>query len=358
MSDAWQNALEVQLDLHAWWRTPLGKRFGDTFGASIANQYEQAERADAAAEGRNEDDAVLLARIYDNLDAARLISEHETRALGSGETYYVETEMAAFCAGAAHSLGDSINLKPEDLPHPSGFIFIECGVPMTDVNGDTLVVHLVTWHTDAFEDPTVRAVDYALYSDLADERETSHDALAYRASDGKYGLPRYALFHVGSLLYGERCWPNPADVPWRLTLGQVLVPGSATKETVVAAAHSTVDIEKWIAAFWLLIDEPIIEAVQRHPRRHLGRRAARAFDCPDETTVRFVRLRRLSDIDERTLDYEYDADASAARFSHRWYVTPHWRRLKSGKVVRVRGHIKGPSTAPLIIRDHVYVWER
>lgn len=61
-------------------------------------------------------------------------------------------------------------------------------------------------------------------------------------------------------------------------------------------------------------------------------------------------------------DLDDPADDQWTRWSHRWYVMPHWLTIHRGsgkqRVVRVAGHIKGPEHAPLILRDVVYKWTR
>jgi hypothetical protein len=343
-------ALDLQLDLHRWWRTPNGEQFGRYFGRSVFERYGKAGR-------RQITDLALL-----NL------AEYEAQALGRASTYFVTEDMVAFTSFASKSLGMTTNLQPQDLPHPYGFVYLQGGIEMRDVHDKTYVIKGIAWSTEAYQDAGlgtrddsyVLGVDYALYSDPRDERE--NDGFRDDFTDDNY--PALVLFHLGALIFGKNTWPQPEDLPSVLTadgaIRDLATDDAYSDEQLVASSRSTLDFEKWLMAFFLNVNETITLIEPGKVTRAAKRRAERILTrSPDEDTVRVVKLRK-----GHPTPREHDeADEDAwLRWSHRWWVMPHWRTLNRGtpqeKIVRVRGHIKGPEHAPLVLRDTIYRWER
>lgn len=363
----WAVALDTQLRLYEWWGTRDGKKYGDGFGEALVSRYLDSE----VDKGRDITD-VMRAIAQNNTLAGLEIVEHERTALGSGDTYYVSAEMSAFAGWAAQGLPSEADLRPSLLPGPRGFVFIEDGIPLRDRRGDTYIVKAVSWSTDAesdeYEAEGVQGVDVALYSDPLDERETdpSADQIRDEQSDVRRELtiPPLWLFHASAMRYGRRTWPGVEDIgPDDVLPGDVGLTDegvTVTEEMVVEAVADVIAMERWLVSFWLLVDTPLTTTDHRFPRRALRRRFDRAVPvAPDETTVRVVTLRREVDTHP---PHATDDDAPAVAWSHRWWSRPHWRRLHKGtpdeRLTLVRGSIKGPEDAPLILRDTCFRWVR
>jgi hypothetical protein len=108
---------------------------------------------------------------------------------------------------------------------------------------------------------------------------------------------------------------------------------------------------RMLVSAWLLMGQPI--AGREHPRidRPAAKRAVRAGLTSNLTVVTLRQPRHAP------------TGLSPSREYHtRWIVRGHWRRIPTpdqpGRVTWVHGYVKGPTGAPLVVRDRVTVLAR
>lgn len=129
-------------------------------------------------------------------------------------------------------------------------------------------------------------------------------------------------------------------------------------ERSVRASH--IGIRALLATVFTLMDQPVVASTST-----LGATAGLSDPSPGN------RERRADDVllvDAAPIHYmpgEMDklrSPGSRRRPAHRWMVRGHWRNQAYGADRSLRrqqwipDHVRGPEGAPLIDRDHVYVW--
>jgi hypothetical protein len=108
-----------------------------------------------------------------------------------------------------------------------------------------------------------------------------------------------------------------------------------------------------MVASFLLLRDRIVEAEQASVPRGVRRRAEAAGLTSE---VRLLTWRRRAEHGE--------AQQSVVDWSHRWWVSGHWRRQPCGpgrrerRLTYIAPHIKGPEDKPLDVRPTVNVWRR
>ena len=106
---------------------------------------------------------------------------------------------------------------------------------------------------------------------------------------------------------------------------------------------------RWIMALWSFMADEIIQAPRQTLPRHLARRAGRT---PVVADLRILHLRKVA---RSSSEHEGGSDRE---YSHRWFVKGHWRKLPSGRLTWVRGHIKGPGDRPFILKNDIVAVRR
>ena len=130
-----------------------------------------------------------------------------------------------------------------------------------------------------------------------------------------------------------------------------------TNEGLVVSDTHVARLRRFLLALWTFMADEIVTPTKVDlPRPNMKRlvRSGHMAEIPDDGALRIIHLRRYADDGE----HEHDPDAEAPFWSHRWYVRPHWRRLASGRVTYVRGHIKGPEDRPLVLKNDIVAVRR
>ena len=114
------------------------------------------------------------------------------------------------------------------------------------------------------------------------------------------------------------------------------------------------------AATWSLMMTPTVAtAIPSAPDGRDARLRARAGEPPARVTT--IDLRPLRTVPPEGADIP---EGGGREYRHRWVVRGHWRNQAHGpgraqrRPVWVPSYIKGPDGAPLLAREHVYVWRR
>jgi hypothetical protein len=127
---------------------------------------------------------------------------------------------------------------------------------------------------------------------------------------------------------------------------------SLNSREVGVGRHKDLSGRLMVASFLLLRDR-IVEAEQASVPRGVRRRAQTAGLSSE---VRLLTWRRRAG--------HGDERESAVDWSHRWWVSGHWRRQPCGpgrrerRLTYIAPHIKGPEDKPLDVRPTVNVWRR
>jgi hypothetical protein len=136
------------------------------------------------------------------------------------------------------------------------------------------------------------------------------------------------------------------------------IEGIFTDEGVIVADDHVARLRRFLLALWsFMADEIVVPKRVDLPRPNMKRlvRSGHMAEIPEDGALRIIQLRRYAD---DGIEREHDPDAEPPFWSHRWYVRPHWRRLASGRVTYVRGHIKGPEDRPLVLKNDIMAVRR
>jgi hypothetical protein len=162
-------------------------------------------------------------------------------------------------------------------------------------------------------------------------------------------------------------WREPrdeAEVIARLEVGpdgnKQYVEATYHDEGVVVSDTHVARVRRFLLALWSFMADEIVAPTKvdlpRSNMKRLDRSGRMMAEVPEDGALRIIHLRRYADDGEER--GEYDPDAEAPMWSHRWYVRPHWRRLASGRVTYVKGHIKGPEDRPLVLKNNIVAVRR
>lgn len=300
----WSAALDAQLDLLRFWRSPEGMSTGNMVNVLPA-LHQGLVDFDTLTDPDN--------RAQVN-EIGRKTAEEFADALDRGATYWVADEVVELLKVAGPTLPPA-TLRADDLPHPAGFVWFEHpiilpppqGLPegAPEIGPDHIQV--MQWFAG---DDHVRVVPYF--------QQVLHVT--------RYGTP------IGAVTwnFGE---PAPADTPAKAVLAQTMV------------------------AFWFLSQQRVVVTRRRAVSRPARRRAERAHFQIAEDGIQVVTLRRAQ------REHEETTSPVEVEWASRWLVNGHWRQQwypasEEHRPLWINPYVKGPDGAPLVLKDRVYRFAR
>lgn len=298
--------------------------------------------------------------------AAKLFADTEAEMWNRAPTTLLTSDVKRTIGEAAIDAPDEV-LKPELVPVTHGVVmspdleplFIYESVDEVDGEEEAIPIVALAW---AFqdnigipnEDRSVReqpgGVDLWLYTLASDMNERYADELS---NDSKERLAHLHLVITDRAPWAFGLeWHAADDFLSRDVDGWHLAPdGSMQVDPHIGA------LRHWLIALWTFMAEEIIVMPRVDPPRHHRKRldrAGRMAPIPEDGILRIAHLRRTKRV-EREHD---DEEGEPPNWSHRWYVRGHWRRLASGRLTYVRGHIKGPDDRPLVLKHNIMAVHR
>ncbi len=282
---------------------------------------------DLATEVLRSADDTIAGMAEDERDTAEGFTEvfGEIRDITSDcENYLVTTDMTAVARSAAKTMPSQL-LRRDDLPSNSGFMLYASPVGTIDrPERSPVPVMGFMW---ALEGP------YPTWDIRPDDDDED------RPPTGEYqGVTIYPLTPNG----------RGALIP-DAEIGYVL-----RWEIGDEPVNDDHDLASSLLATWTLMQQSLTVSERAPIDRAERRRSARA-GLPSDLLV--VRLRRKS------LDSPPAEESTDVHWSHRWLVSGHWRNqwLPSRECHRlqwINGYVKGPDSAPLVVKDRVTAWVR
>jgi hypothetical protein len=253
-------------------------------------------------------------------DTDYFAADNERRRLAASETFLVTDEMSAVCRAAAASLPSLVFTR--DVP-PSKLGFVVFNDRLADHEGDSCIpVQAVAWRPEV------------------------HDAKAGIV------LTTYLLPESAVDLDGDDRWAKVHSMyryPMLPALWTFVPYGEEPPAEAVADKHMEYAVRMCVAT-WRLMRQPL---VARSPMR-LSRTDVKRMTRSGMTGDLSVIMLRQSG--------GPTAGRSTREYRHRWLVRGHWRRLPPAngqeRVTWIHGYVKGPTDAPLLVRDRVTVLAR
>jgi hypothetical protein len=321
--------LDVQVDLLRWMRSQLGQRYAEYFVDSLRSERNWKVPPEHWRE------------LWDD----------ECHTLDTATTYWASEGVVGLTSNASKTMPDE-PLRADDLPSPSGFVWFDRPLYMTDIHQKTVAVRVIVWS------PVVASVDestgtaYTTPSVLlrlyTDNRDPIDEQM--RESPVTDLLHPYTLYHFVYWSFGEA-----AD--WFLQQGGTNVDGSPYTydafESLTIAQNSMHEAAKWLQTFWAFCRQKIVLQHQQRADRPTAKRFLRGSSREDPD-VQIVTLRRELEQSVEKSDAEHDV-----MWTHRWVVDGHWRNqwypsIGEHRAKYIAPYVKGPDDRPLIIKDKVY----
>lgn len=325
MPPAWSRALDEQVELIRFWRSPSGIRFGeDSLGVIQSN-----------AENTNGE----LAGDWTGADLART----EADRLDRSETFFITEDMTQYAEVAARSGFLPQPLKDTDLPMPHGFAYFDRELMFEGDDGFRMPVKAVLWRPSVItinawpHGERVLGINLSFY---ASRQTIDREARRNGTFDPSNSLPPRLV------LVNTHGWPF--DVDWLGLDDQ----GNTGPLDAIAQGR------RFMSAFWALVQQEIVVWHEPQPtEKHAKKRAVRAGFLGEVNQIRVITLRRKTN---RTIE---DGDGDHRNFSHRFIRRAHWRMqfypsLQIHRQIWIDQTIVGPDELPLIVKDRVFVWKR
>lgn len=341
--------LELQHDLARWWDSSHGVKYGIGWTESTlgSNDYyrDTGLRGDA------------LRRAAER--GGKGLAEREAYHLHRASTYWVSADMVRLAEAAGESMAPQ-PLKPTDLPTPSGFVWLEKPIRLTDVRGKTVSVQGVLWAdgTDGdlgkfYPGAAPTGIALCLYSGWEDEEdegmvELRDDWEKERNQGVQWRRPPMLFFSNDPWMFDR----TPED---ELTRDWVGNPDEHMRENALVVIWQ---MRTFMAALWTLMQQTLADTTTVQPTRAVRRRIKRAGILDDDALqVRVVTLRKRA-------QRHQDADTNSnVEWSHQWVVNGHWRNqwypsLGYHRQIWIDSFIKGPEDKPLVTKGTVFALKR
>lgn len=295
----------------------------------------------------------------------RLPHAENLRAIVKGAyAYQVTPDMCRVVEAAAEALDDSDKFDPTQAPTGCGFARFDSGLEVTDLRGMQMKINWLVWG------PGERGTRVWMFNDTYTDSDEVNEYFKRLARGEK--IPGSEL----SVLQSKEDYEMVEEIRGRWATvgthvafaGEELGPKGWEANEVNEARIREEGFEptmgtncsRLVQAFWLMLNQTIVETSDAHVERH-GRKRAIKRGIPPQVTV--IHLRR-------TIREQRQENESNVEWSHRWLVRGHWAwrvcgadhpqaqeaPVKGGIGVRVWIHPyqKGPEDAPLVITDKVY----
>lgn len=322
MAGAWNQAIELQRSMMAYYQTDVGSKM-------LAMLMD--ERAKTL---RNPNDSVEL------VDKMRAM----TVGLFDTEPYYWSPEMCRVLLQVAKAIPDDWAISREHVPPRGAFMYFATSLPILEF--DEEYQRYIVEEQDA-ELMSVRCIALrdGTYVPNTGEAEPSAVFSAHVTSIEKntgYRAPIPMPFMAAAMAY-DRPWGRQVSDERRVMWNSGEDPEADSEESLEPLAHD--DVRRFIAAAVTLLDQRITVVEHQTPDRTTRKRYGLTVD--DTPTIRVVTLRKPKN---RPC---YEGTTEPVDWSHRWLVAPHFHTYGYGpghaeKHRRlVLGYVKGPEHLPL-----------
>lgn len=312
--EAWERALDVQMDYHRWCSSDGGTLYNFGFFQSLL---------ESAAFGSKYNDSASI-----------MLSKLLVQTLWQGDTLYVTSDMMHVLMQAAADLPDDATFDEHTLITPCGFCLFEEPIMGIDGRGKTMCFNGIAWKKtvgqvdiEGEEDPRPAEPVLILYFlvDPHDSRDDYNAAFPDEMKRMGLGNPPLTLQHMYPTRFGETA-PEKADVP---------------------GTYMVTETCRLFIAMQLLAQQRMGEPIQLRPNRAVRKRAAKWHE--GDRYITLITLRRKSVKKD-------DAEPQKVDWSHRWLVQGHWRKqwypkTKTHDYVYIFGYVKGPEDKPLVVRE-------
>lgn len=299
------------------------------------------------AEGK-EDAYEKWGAMFQPARTAREYAQVLARQLAQARTYQVSSRMVDAVDAIYEKTGsEAYSFQAEDVPWPSGFVYLDKPVSLRDRWGKTAMNRALSWNLEVAriqgtKDPGRPAVRIVCWSWWDDRDEYWTPETGERMRQLMNGL---SFAHSVIL---------PFDTPYR--------PLTERRE----AGIQFDDVARWLHALWLVMESEIVTHRRASDvERHVAKRAQKSLNHKDVTVV-VLRRSMAKELEEGEPGHRY------IDWTHRWVVQGFWRHQRKQthhaapdqfrehcvvcgiRISWVRPHLRGPSDKPLQVKPQLY----
>jgi hypothetical protein len=295
----WQDALEAQMELFKFWRSPLGIKYGLYF---VDDKTVESPKR----HGFDPDPSIASQMLGHAPDLASV----EASKMLFADPVYVTNEMFEIAEAASETF-EPEPLQETDLLTHRGFVLLPRPFVVPDINNLATTWRAFAWMPAQSPDGKHLGIHLSTYTNYADQREDG-----YILDPGLKWQP----LHIAPWWFGQECPADFKNVPtwWN----------------------------KCQALMRLMMQQIAVREERQAPR---GTRRRWQRDLPDkpEPYIVVVRLRRPKSHpsgDHHTVDWK-----------QQWIVGGHWRNqwypsLGIHRQIWISDYVKGPEDKPLVVR--------
>jgi len=311
----WVKAAEMQLSLHRWLTSELGRRWTRGWIDSAAGT-EQEKR-----------------NMYEILT---LVEEHK---LLTADAIWVSPEMCEIVQMAREGFKPE-PLEREDFITHTGFLYFADPLYMQDRHGMTVSVGAISWcpavmRSEREDKPDMEGMAITLYSSARAEGDQFTEL--HRRIMREWGAPELCYLHLTTTELGAVFDDGDnKDIDGRYT----------------AADEWWKTIQVTLRMMQQRISYRTDERAPRATRRRWQREAGVE---PSEVLV--ITLRRP------TVKHDQEHEGEPVNWTHRWIVDGHWRNqwydsIKRHRQIWISPFVKGPDDKDLVIKKRFFKWDR
>ena len=296
----WQDALEAQMDLFKWWRSPVGIKYGHYFVDDKTN-------ASLIRHGLDPDPRYAEQLLGQAPDLATV----EASKMLFADPVYVTDEMFEIAEAASETFRPE-PLQETDLLTQRGFVLLPRPFITPDVNDKATTWRAFCWMPASSPDGKQQGIHLSTYTSYKD-----------------YALDDY---NIDSNL----AWQPLHITPWWF--------GDEAPDVIKQAQVSWWSNAQ--ALMRLMMQQIAVREERQSPRagRRRWQRDLPETPAPYIVVVRLRRPKAQPSGDHRTVDWK-----------QQWIVGAHWRNqwypsLGVHRQIWISDHVKGPEDKPLVIR--------
>lgn len=307
----WHDLIDIQMDLHRFWGTDTGYRYGKSMGGSFVTKNDLDDKSES------------------HLFTEKM-ADLQRYMLFYAEPIFVSSDIGEIHAKALETF------KPEpllmsDLLVMHGFAYFERPFYIPDSNGKAMSNRAISWGPIMDASRTNMGILLSFYTHEDDEDDYQ------KAGEIKFPGTKLSLNHI------ERWWFGfeiPADAS-EDRLSTYYQTEGYDGETVFRAHQIT------LSSFQVLMrlaSQRITTTDKSFPPKSFKKRAERADFTPYVTVITLRRPKKRPEGEPSTVDWK-----------HRWIVGGHWRNqwypsINMHRQIWISDFVKGPDDKELVIR--------
>lgn len=281
------------------------------------------------------------------------------------ENFFVNADMCEMIAHAATAFDETDKADTTLPPVDNGFVYFESPMVLRDIRGSEIKVNAMLWRRTPMRQG--RNLVDGFMCHMWNDQERTPDSIAMLRSSGEvtdmFGHKidqgamdkfdrengRWGYIGITSYIDGQDIGPEQIEASEEIA--------EAYHNNGVAAVVPYTNVSRFFHAFWLMMQQPLAEAVlAEKPDRATKRRMA-AANLPSDVTIIQFRRRESS---------KSEGPAKKVDWSHRWLVRGHWRwqwykdehKVSFQRRIWIPPCIKGPDDKDFIPKQKINVLVR